>query len=84
MALEEHVIALRDDSRLLRAVDGAVLLERARQMRSSSYADAAAVRPGLYPSGFSLPAFVEVVESGRIWDGARSSEASDETPKPVG
>ena len=84
VALEELVIALRDDSRLLRAVDSAFLLERARQMRSSSDADAAAVRPGLYPSGFSLPAFVEVVETGRIWDGARSSEASDETPKPVG
>ncbi len=68
VALEELVIALRDDSRLLRDIDQGFLLDYARQARSSPDDKGTAVRPGLYPSGFSFSAFVDVVEGGRIWE----------------
>lgn len=80
VALEEIVVALRDDSRLLGDVDKAFLLEHMRQVLKPSGRHATAVRPGLYPSGFSLSAFVDVVETGRVWEGAAGQHESVGVP----
>ena len=66
VALEEILIALRDDGRLLRQVDRRGLLKLLEEARNRGAEDTA-LTPGLYPSGFSFTAFVHVLESGGIW-----------------
>ena len=66
VALEEILIALRDDGRLLRQVDRRGLLKLLEEARNRGAEDTA-LMPGLYPSGFSFTAFVHVLESGGIW-----------------
>ena len=56
IALEELLVALRDERHLLRGLSG---LLRGEEPQPDP----------LYPQGFSAPGFIEVVESGAVWAG---------------
>lgn len=64
VSLEEVIIALRDDRRLLGDPEGLV---SGRLPASATSADDHA-RSTLYPSGFDAERFVAVIESERVWD----------------
>ena len=69
ISLEEVLIALRDESRLLNDPHGLFAGHAARDQRPEEYAE-----PGkddtLYPDGFSTGRFVEVIETAAVWAGS--------------
>ena len=66
VSLEEVLIALRDDRHLLNDPEG--LLNGT--WMEAGHGDAGEVDkpPTLYPDGFSLSRFVEVIESEAVWE----------------
>ena len=61
------MIALRDDRHLLNDPDGLFQADKANGNGAVSERDSAA-QETLYPNGFSAECFVEVVESGAVWE----------------
>ncbi len=66
VGLEEILIALRDDRRVLS--DPRDLLQEGHARSETSADDDAALGSTLYPNGFGAARFVEVVESEAVWD----------------
>ena len=64
MSLEEVFIALRDDRHLLNDPEGLL----SGSWMDGIHNDAAAIdkSPTLYPDGFTLSRFMEVIERGRV------------------
>ena len=66
VSLEEVLIALRDDRRLLNDPEG--LLSGNYDADNSAAADSSSSDWTLYPDGFSAERFIEVIETEAVWD----------------
>lgn len=67
VSLEEVLTALRDDRHLLNDPDGLFQADKANGNGAVSERDSVA-QEILYPNEFSAERFVEVIESGAVWD----------------
>lgn len=67
VSLEEVLIALRDDRHLLNDPDGLFQAAKANGNGAVSERDSVA-QETLYPNEFSAERFVEVIESGAVWE----------------
>ena len=66
VSVEEMVIALRDDRHLLSGLDGLL----SGRLQEGRIAESEMPRQGstLYPHGFSAERFVDVIETGEVWN----------------
>jgi len=75
VSLEEILIALRDDRHLLNDPDG-IFSGRHRDIEPVQVNDERR-KITLYPDGFSAARFIEVIESGSVWDEKVIAQAVD-------
>ena len=69
ISLEEVLIALRDDRRLLNDPHGLFAGGAALDRRAGEYAEPSK-EDTLYPDGFSARRFVQVIETAAVWAGS--------------
>ena len=77
ISLEELIIALRDDWHLLMEGDRVFGMDAGLEQNTGEGACGATLPATLYPEGFSFARFVEVIESGSVWQRPRSRSVKD-------